>query len=62
MDDLKERQVMENFDLNRPDPAEFAMDFMIGRMREGLSAAQALQALIEHKRQVVGCAPTPRQG
>ena len=50
MDDLKERQVMENFDLNKPDPADFAMDFMIDRLREGLTHAQALQALIEHKR------------
>ncbi|UBZ00781.1 hypothetical protein LCG56_29910 (plasmid) [Pseudomonas cannabina pv. alisalensis] len=51
MDDQKERQVMENFDLNRPDPAEFAMDFMIERQRDGLTSAQALAALIEHKRQ-----------
>lgn len=50
MDDEKERQVMENFDLNRPDPADFAMGFIIEQMREGLSAAEALQALIEHKR------------
>ena len=50
MDDLKERQVMENFDLAKPDPAEFDMAFMIERQREGLSVAEALQALIEHKR------------
>ncbi|QHF00866.1 hypothetical protein LCG56_29960 (plasmid) [Pseudomonas cannabina pv. alisalensis] len=46
----KEQHVMDNFDLSRPDPADFAMGFMIEQMRQGLSAAQALQALIEHKR------------
>jgi hypothetical protein len=50
MDDAKERFVMENFDLNKPDPAAFDMAFMIDRTSQGLSAAQALTALIEHKR------------
>lgn len=50
MDDAKERFVMENFDLAKPDPAEFDMTFMIEQQREGLTNAQALQALIEHKR------------
>lgn len=52
MDDLKERQVMENFSLDKPDPAEFDMTFMIERQRDGLTNAQALAALIAHKRSV----------
>lgn len=50
MDDLKERYVMDNFDLNRPDPAEFDSEFLVARLREGLTNAQALHALIAHKR------------
>ena len=46
----KEQYVMDNFDLSRPDPAAFDMSFMVEHMRQGLTAAQALQALIEHKR------------
>lgn len=50
MDDAKKRFVMENFDLAKPDPAAFDMSFMVDRIGQGLSAAQALTALIEHKR------------
>lgn len=62
MDDAKERYVMENFSLDKPDPADFDMDFMMARLREGLTTEQAFHALIAHKRKVVGCSPTPRQG
>ena len=37
-------------DITDTDPAAFDADFMINREREGMSVAQALEALVEFKR------------
>jgi len=46
----KEQYVMDNFKLNRPDPADFDTDFVFARMREGHTTAEAMKALGEYKR------------
>lgn len=47
----KEQFVMDNFQLDRPDPADFDTDFIFARMREGHTTAEAMKALGEYKRQ-----------
>lgn len=37
-------------DFTQSDPATFDADFMIGKEREGMSVAQALEALVAFKR------------
>jgi len=43
----KEQYVMVNFQLTRPDPADFDTDFIFALMREVHTTAEAMRALGE---------------